>query len=82
METQQAMSGLFQALIGFLFSSGPGFFITPFVLLLFVLRLFKWLASYRGKGSDLEEMQQQAHEYRQRFTDAPQRLRGSIRKRY
>ena len=83
MEYRYVLSGLFQGLIDLLLNSGAGFFVGPFLTLLFVLRFLKWLASYRGRsGPDLETMHDQFDEYRQRAEQIPSRLRGSIRRRY
>lgn len=82
-ETRYALSGLLQALISLLLNSGAGFFVGPIVLLYFIIRWLKGLASYRGRsGPDFETMRDQFDDYRQRVEQIPNRLRGSTRRRY
>jgi hypothetical protein len=82
MGIQQALSGLVQILINLILDSSIGFFVMPFLTMFAIVRFLRWALSQSRGTPDIDDIQGDAAQLRQRVNQAPERARGAFRRRF
>jgi hypothetical protein len=83
MGIRDVLHDLIGMLIGLLLgTTGPGWFFRPILIIVLLLRFFRWVVTNTRGGPDLDTMTTEAAESRRQLGQAPARIRSAIRRRY